>query len=90
MIYFDIFKKPKNSPQAPVSNLLTINQHLKNGEEAGKKSGRWRLEERGTTLLVWYPVLKLPPQGHLSLERLSSGTTLPLTQVKWDPRGLAF
>lgn len=46
--------------------------------EEGKKSqererslgeGNWG----GGSLLVWYPILKLPPQGHSSLDRLSSG-----------------
>lgn len=63
MTYLDILKK-----QAPTSNLLKLNNTWE------REKGQERNLGRGdTVLLAWYPILKLPPQGRLPLERVSPG-----------------
>lgn len=79
-IWFILILKnnPKNNLQASISNLLKFNSLWEREKKQDRhlEDGSWG--RGGIILLVWYPILKLPPQSHLSLERLSSGRRMAL------------
>lgn len=83
-----ILKKPKNSSQA-VSNLLTINQHLRN-REAGKKSGRWKLEREGNHCACLVSCPEVATRGPLTTRKVVFwDETAPDSEVE-SPGGLHF